>query len=97
VKKLLAALSSVLTWGKRNGYLTNDPSDGITGAMRKVNHNDTTGRLPYSSDDLKLIFKTQRDTAANHWLPWLALYTGARLEELGQLRKADVRIEDGIS
>lgn len=28
---------------------------------------------------------------ASYWLPLLALYTGARLEELGQLRPADVR------
>ena len=63
--------------------------------------------MPYSAEDLKVIFGTERTigkpyfkklayTAADYWLPWLGLYTAARLEELGQLRTADVRHEDGV-
>jgi integrase len=33
---------------------------------------------------------------ARRWVPWLALYTGARVNELTQLRKADVALVDGI-
>ncbi|MEN3794548.1 DUF6538 domain-containing protein [Fulvimarina sp. MAC3] len=33
---------------------------------------------------------------ARRWVPWLALYTGARVNELTQLRKADVTLVDGI-
>ena len=33
---------------------------------------------------------------AAYWLPLLALYTGARLEELGQLRKKDIKESNGI-
>jgi integrase len=39
---------------------------------------------------------TDGERPADTWLPFLALYTGARLEELGQLRLTDVREEDGI-
>src|SRR5207249_331618 len=54
-------------------------------------------RLPYSPADLERIFAVERKGAANYWLPYLALYTGARLEELAQLRVVDVKIEDGIA
>jgi integrase len=62
-------------------------------------------RLPYSADDLAVIFsgpvhkRTERPKGgageAGYWLPLLALYTGARLEELGQLTRGDVRSERG--
>lgn len=63
-------------------------------------------RLPLSQDDLKNIFtstvfqqggmKRGGGGAAAYWLPLLSLYTGARLEELGQLYAADVKQEKGI-
>lgn len=37
-----------------------------------------------------------KTAAAKRWTPWLAAYTGARIAELTQLRKQDVREEDGI-
>jgi integrase len=68
-------------------------------------HNsDDAGRLPYDADDLKKLFSPEAIQAraealrkgrpAEYWLPWLALYSGARLEELGQLGTADVRREE---
>lgn len=33
---------------------------------------------------------------ARRWVPWLALYTGARVNELTQLRKEDVSLIDGV-
>lgn len=63
-------------------------------------------RLPFSAADLKCIFiegpvhghgkrpKGGRGEAA-YWLPLLALFTGARLAELGQLRACDVQTDDG--
>ncbi|MCC4300202.1 DUF6538 domain-containing protein [Aurantimonas coralicida] len=31
------------------------------------------------------------------WVPWIALYSGARLTEIVQLRKSDVRMENGVT
>ena len=66
-------------------------------------------RLPFNTADLKLIFEqspmyTGRRPVpdapaarlAEFWLPLLALFTGARLDELGQLLVADVKREEGI-
>jgi hypothetical protein len=57
-------------------------------------------RLPYDVDALKAVFgsaiytKGERPNRgageAAYWLPLLALYTGARLGELGQLRPKDI-------
>ncbi len=94
VKKTMGALASVLSWAKREGYITANPAEGITVAAAKGDPEDR--RMPYATEDLKKIFAVRREGDANHWLPWLALYTGARLEELGQLRTADVREEDGV-
>jgi integrase len=35
-------------------------------------------------------------TAAQHWCPWLAAYSGARVGELTQLRAEDVKEIDGV-
>jgi integrase len=34
--------------------------------------------------------------AAKHWAPWLCAYTGARVGEIVQLRKHDVRLANGV-
>jgi integrase len=99
VKKSMGALASVLSWGKREGYLTTNPAEGFTVATAKGDPEDR--RLPYSADDLAKLFsreavEARKGRPADEWLPWLALYTGARLEELGQLRVTDVRVEDGL-
>lgn len=33
---------------------------------------------------------------ARRWLPWLCAYSGARVGELAQLRKEDIRMQDGV-
>jgi integrase len=60
-------------------------------------------RLPFDSDALVKVFSSPIYTAgarpkggageAGYWLPLLSLFTGARLEELGQLTPEDVREE----
>jgi integrase len=96
VAKNLGGLRSVLAWAMAQGYLDSNPADGLTAIVGPKNGGEKT-RLPYSPEDLKRIFAVERRGAANHWLPYLALYTGARLEELAQLRVEDVREDKGIS
>lgn len=103
VKKYLTAIRTVLEWAVENGFREDNPAQRIK--VREA-RNSAEKRLPYSEDDLKLIFSSPIYTEefrpnagageAAYWLPLLALYTGARLDELGQLRKSDVRCEEGI-
>lgn len=63
-------------------------------------------RVPFSLDDLQSLFAAPVHAAgarprggggeACYWLPLIALFSGARLEELAQLRVGDVRQEDGF-
>jgi integrase len=94
VQKLLNALGSVLSWAVKQGYLDVNPAQGVAQVAAKADPEDR--RLPYDAEDLKKLFKVRRKDGADHWLPLLALWTGARLEELGQLHVADVREEGGV-
>lgn len=101
--KALGAISAVLSYGADNGYRDDNPASGVKVATGEV---QADPRLPYDAKDLSLIFSFpvftsgERPVAgggeASKWLPLLALFTGARLEELGQCRVADVKEEDGI-
>ncbi|EUJ10340.1 site-specific recombinase XerD [Methylophilaceae bacterium 11] len=58
-------------------------------------------RLPYSTQDLTIIFSDEVRQAIKkpclYWLPLIALYTGARLEEIASLELSTVRLnEDNI-
>lgn len=103
VKKYLTAIRTILEWAAENGYRDDNPAQGIK--VREA-RNSAEKRLPYSDDDLNIIFSSPIYTEeyrpnagageAAYWLPLLALYTGARLDELGQLRKSDIRSEEDI-
>lgn len=64
-------------------------------------------RFPYARDDLEKLFASrcfsgpfvEDDDAAGpaqKWVPLLAAFTGARLEELAQLAVTDVKLQDGV-
>ncbi|MBU3077813.1 DUF6538 domain-containing protein [Sphingomonas quercus] len=97
IKTRLGRLSTVLSWATENGHLAANPAKGIT---IKVPKKSKDKRQPFGSDDLNAIFAGSvhadgerplrgRGEAA-YWLPLLALFSGARLEEMAQLRPHDV-------
>ncbi|MFB9900421.1 site-specific integrase [Cerasicoccus arenae] len=104
INKILAAVRSVLSWCIKNGYIDRNPALGIAAPLPKVS---AKSRLPFDSEDLKAIFEKSPvylgqarhpkcGIATAYWLPLMALYTGARLEELGQLRLTDVKQQDDL-
>ena len=103
VKKDLAAIHAVMAWAMENGYREDNPATGIR--IREAK-NKADERLPYDVADLDCIFaspiytKGERPRGgggeAAYWLPLLGLMTGARLEELGQLRVSDVRHDGDV-
>ncbi len=103
VTKQLGALSSLLQYAVGNDLITTNVASGVRVARNKV---EKKARLPYEIDDLNKIFSCPIYTVgerpqggggeAAYWLPLLALYTGARLEEVGQLRRKDIKESDGI-
>ena len=102
--KALGALSVLMDCAKTVAFVTSNPCAGLALELKR---GDKKKRVAYNTDDLELIFShgifapEPRTTAggrgpAAYWLPLLALFSGARLEELGQLLVADIRRELGI-
>ncbi len=101
--KALGAIGAIFGYAVREGYRDDNPVSGI----RADGPRDTEPKvLPFSTVDLKTIFGSPVFTqgkrpvggggAAAKWLPLLALFTGARLEELGKLELKDIGCEAGV-
>lgn len=97
IKQKLSRLRTLMQWAADNSYVASNPAHGVTikdatAAKRK--------RVPFDLPALTAIFSSpvyargerpiRLRGEAGYWLPALALFTGARLEELGQLRSEDV-------
>lgn len=97
VTKQLGALHSLLQIAMDRDMLTVNVAAGVRIKGTKV----SSDRLPYSIDDLNNIFSSPIYTQglrpkpgageASYWIPLIALYTGARLNEIGQLTRDDIR------
>jgi hypothetical protein len=80
IQKQLNAVKSVLSWAVAQGYLDVNPATGISHARASGSMGMTEGRrLPYDADDLRKLFGAIGEKqGADHWLPLLGLWTGAR-------------------
>lgn len=96
----LSRLQTLLQWAEDNDYRQGNPAKGVRVLNTDAAKNK---RKPFDVGSLNAIFSspvysekarpTQGRGEAAFWLPLLALFTGARLEELGQLRPMDVQLE----
>ncbi len=101
--KALGAISAVLGFAVSNAMIESNPASLVKVAMGEVQKD---GRLSYALEHLNTIFRfpifVGKDRPiggggeAAKWLPLLALFTGARLEELGQCTVSDCKEEAGI-
>lgn len=91
----LAAVKAVFNYAKRNRIITANPADGV-----RVKATKRAGErmLPYEDSEIaRLLAIAAREThPAKRWLPWLAVFTGARIGELSQAWGNQVREMDGI-
>jgi integrase len=94
VQKLLSALRAVLSWAKRQGYVTTNVAEGITQLVTKDDPTDR--RLPFTVEQARAIMEKLPEQGAMRWLWLIGLYSGARLNEIAGLRREDVREVDGV-
>jgi integrase len=97
VKVKLQRLRTLLSWAHQNDYATANAGEGVGIIVPDAARNR---RRSFDLASLNAIFSSpvfgqgerpvQGRGEAAYWLPLLALFTGARLEELGQLRPEDV-------
>jgi integrase len=97
----LAGLKTILGWAVRNGKLPTNAAEGVTirlGKPQKLRSKGFTETEALAILAAALAHKRGANEApgtfaAKLWVPWLSAYTGARVGELAQLRKEDVRRE----
>lgn len=98
INNRLRKLTAFFNWCKANGYIEQNPLTGMkvmAGAAKDA-------RLSFEPSDLRTLLnhETLRQEASNHpwryWLPLLARFTGARMEELCQLHVDDLTTMQGI-
>lgn len=98
VNNRLRKLSAFLNWCKTNGYVAENPLMGLkvmTGSAKEA-------RLSFDQHDLRVLLDLTalkaeaRKHSWRYWLPLLGRATGARLEELCQLRVDDFIEQQGV-
>ncbi|MEZ0058949.1 integrase [Bradyrhizobium elkanii] len=96
----IASFSSVFNWGAERGWLADNPAERTTiKTKRKKAEVREKYFLPEEAAKIlqcaAAIVGSKREspktTAAKRWVPWLCAYSGARVAEMIQLRKQDVR------
>lgn len=93
----LGCYSELFKWAIQNGYAEKNVFEGLG---LKDNRNIKDLRLPFTPADLRQIFTSRSITKAaiawQYWIPILGLFTGARLNELCQLQRKDIKQVNGI-
>lgn len=99
----LAGMKTVFGWAVVNRRLPNNPAEGITIKVGKSRKLRSKG---FYDSEAVAILKHAREfvpgreapklAAAKRWVPWLCAFTGARVGEMIQIRKEDLRCESGL-
>lgn len=94
-RNIITRVSSFAAWLVSFGYLEANPLQGLKPKRGK----GIAKRKTWTQDELKAWFGAsvgQTGAGWQYWLPLLAIYTGARLEELAALSPGDIGRHDGI-
>lgn len=95
--KYLGPVRRLLGWLKSTGKIQHNPAEQIH-SNKKEFETAKSKRFPMKPDQISRLFaETARSpvVSALYWLPPLMLFTGARINELAQLRTDDLRLYNG--
>ncbi|WP_143020997.1 hypothetical protein [Belnapia rosea] len=88
------ACGAVCKWAVTNRML---PANPFAGLAPKISRRGPSSRDAYDDNDAKRILGAARKEAGwQRWLPWLLCFTGARISEIAELRRGDVRQDSGV-
>jgi integrase len=99
VNKHLVRIAALFKWAVRHGYASTNPAEGMV--MRNPKR-ASEERQAFTRNDLDKLFQSPEYRSGAHlhpymhWIPLIALYTGARLNEIAQLHLADFDTLTGI-
>lgn len=101
LNKYLQTYSDLFRWAKRNGHVDTNAFEGVTIEHKRQRSRATRDAFSVeqiatmlgelTNSDSKLVRKPYRK-----WGPLIALYTGARLNEIAQAHLGDIREIDGV-
>lgn len=100
INKSLTRISALFRWAVEYGYTTLNPAGGMTIKNPKRANEE---RQAFSDDDLIKLFHRKdycRERITQpymYWAPLIALFTGARQNEIAQLHLADFYEADGVA
>ncbi|WP_320043511.1 site-specific integrase [uncultured Desulfobacter sp.] len=101
VNGYLTHLGAFFKWCVGQGHMRQNYADGAKIKTRKTKRPDEI-RKAFSKADLMVLFgspdyrEDKFKESYHFWLPILALYTGARMNELAQLRLKDIQVVDNV-
>ncbi|WP_037317191.1 DUF6538 domain-containing protein [Ruegeria halocynthiae] len=105
----LSTIRSLFSWAVENEILTKNPAASVRQAKPKKQHTRERGYVDAEANKVLKASRTYRPNedergyvrekshlvAAKRWTPIICAFTGARVSEITQLRKEDVRKIDG--
>lgn len=102
-KTYLAAVKTVFGRGKENRSIVDNPATGITVRGEKRKRLRDAG---FTNEEALIILRgtllpaaskiSRHHALARRWVPWLCAYSGARANEITQMRKKDIVCQDGV-
>ena len=96
VSTYFSHLCSLFTYAVNEDWLDASPCAGI-----QVEGEQITDRRAFDAEELQVLFddfhRVRSNQPAKFWVPALALFTGARQNELCQLMTSDVQEENGVT
>lgn len=99
INKNLGRMAALFDWAIKYGYATLNPASGMIIKNPKRANEE---RQAFTDADLLKLFQTDDFINKKHrnsymrWTPLIALYSGARLNEIAQLHTADFIEQDGV-
>lgn len=102
INRFSMALGLVWKWAKRVGEFKGE--NPWEGQQRREGERRKVGKLPFTSDELRLLLKEKPEVNPDkqnyettlRWVCWIAAYSGMRLNEICNRTVADVKQMDGI-
>lgn len=97
VNKYMRRINGLFNWALNHEHIVRNPAHSLQLSRRRQAHEE---RSAFSQDDLAAMWKALATVPAKHpwryWTPLVALFSGMRQNEIGQLMLKDVVQRDGV-
>lgn len=101
-KNVFIMVGNFLSWIEAERYPIRAGLVSILASFKKPKERDRGKRVPFDAEDLRKLFTSRQyrsngfKRSSDHWVPLIALFTGATLAEIAQLHTEDVLLVDGV-